>query len=284
MKAISFKTKRACRMHGARSVSAAAIVAVLAVVSLPACRPYHIAKSEMERLAAEAEAKLLADLEVERREEAQRAEQAQRVAAQRAAQAQQAAEEQRRVEQQRLAQQREQERQAEQRRAAAERERQAEAARQAAQRQSAPASSPGAQGAATGAGGTCTGEAVKFGEQTMYAVRPQQIDGVTIAGLYRYTDHPSGRPRVELNANGTGVYELWGASAGPGHDRPGTWWILGDCAGNPTPTQTGPGGSAYVLMMRASTTTRFFNAGEVDFYQLIIGKDGRAHVTGERVK
>ena len=259
------------------------VMMLLGLAGLPACRPYHIAKSELERMAAEAEAKLLADLEVQRQEEAA---EAQRVAEQqRVAAAQQAADEQRRVEQQRVAQQREAERQAEERRLAAERERQAAAAAAAA-RPSAAATPSSAQstGAAMAPGGACVGEAVEFGGETKYAVRPQQIDGVTLAGLYRYTDHPTGRPRVELHANGTGVYELWGASAGPGHDRPGEWWVLGDCAGKPTATQTGPGGSAYVLMMRASTTTRFFQAGAVDFYQLIIAKDGSAHVNGERVK
>lgn len=80
----------------------------------------------------------------------------------------------------------------------------------------------------TGTGSTTpsTGAAVKINEQ-YYGVR--QIPGITVTGVYLADGK---RPQIQLNADGTGIVEMYGAENGDTrHIYQVRWWVQSDASG-----------------------------------------------------
>ena len=142
------------------------------------------------------------------------------------------------------------------------------------------AGAAGASGAQAGA--SCRGEAFSQEGVSGYIDKQQRVskvDGRDIPGLYRYPDHPSGRPRVELDANGSGIFELWPANpgGGAGRERPMTWWLLTNCDGTPFVMARPAWGTAHILVFQ-------YGPGDLDAVMLSTRNDGTMHILGERVK
>lgn len=106
------------------------------------------------------------------------------------------------------------------------------------------------------------------------------IKGHDVTGLYKYEKHPSGRPRVELNRDGSGIFESWGAdpSGGPGNERPMRWWLLLNCDGTPMVQVAGAAANGHVLVVE-------YGPSDVSLMQLAVAHDGGVMtILGERVK
>ncbi|MCD6065017.1 MAG: hypothetical protein K0R82_2928 [Flavipsychrobacter sp.] len=128
-------------------------------------------------------------------------------------------------------------------------------------------------------------EAIKIKDETYYGVR--SIPGYTITGTYKYEG--KGEPIVQLNPDGTGLFQRHGVPA----DKI-KWWIMSDANGV-VKTNKGETGQQHTLIteltediyqtISGGRQVKAWSAGDFDMKMVTIRYDkGKIYILGEREK
>lgn len=128
-------------------------------------------------------------------------------------------------------------------------------------------------------------EAINIKGETYYGVR--SIPGYTITGLYKYEG--KGEPIVQLNPDGTGLFQRHGVPA----DKI-KWWIMADANGT-VKTNKGEAGQQHTLITQLTEDiyqtisggrqVKAWSAGDFDMKMVTVRYDkGKIYILGEREK
>jgi hypothetical protein len=140
-------------------------------------------------------------------------------------------------------------------------------------------------GTSTGGGGTTTGGGTSSGgTQSVRAIGPgwcvPTVPGVSIPGTYAVYDEPSGHPLTRLDADGTGLFEVYGAPAA-GYSYQIRWCIESDANGTPLIQRQTSAGRSYSLVWEYVGDR--WQGHAYDASELIIVNDGTMYLD-DRIK